>query len=76
METKLVIINNRTYKMETRHAKDMLKVIKDQVPARTIYAIEKNGIIQCVKDQYKEKAELIKAVREYTIKRYKVYYKA
>lgn len=75
MSKRLLMINNHAYETGAKQVKAMLKVICESVPLRTIYAVEKDGVIQCVNEQYDNKADILAQVNAYAVKRYKVYYR-
>ena len=70
-----LIINDRGYGMTKKQAEDVLKTIKKSMKRYTIYALEKDGIYQCVKEEFGGRYGLLNAVGRYSKDGYKVHYK-
>lgn len=69
------IINDRGYGMTKAQAEDVLQTIKKSMKRYTIYALEKDGIYQCVKEEFGGRYGLLGAVGRYSKDGYKVHYK-
>ena len=70
-----LIINDRGYGMTKKQAEDVLKAIKKSMKRYTIYALEKDGIYQGVKEEFGGRYGLLNAVGRYSKDGYKVHYK-
>jgi len=71
-EMKLAV-GNSVYEMKAEQLKAVLHVASKQVPFG-IYAISKKGIAILLKETYSTNDELKKAVSDYAMKGFKVYY--
>nr|DAM90482.1 MAG TPA: hypothetical protein [Caudoviricetes sp.] len=66
-------VGNSVYEMKTEQLKAVLHVASKQVPFG-IYAISKKGMAILLKETYSTNEELKKAVSDYAMKGFKVYY--
>jgi hypothetical protein len=66
-------VGNSVYEMKTEQLKVVLHIASKQVPFG-IYAISKKGVAILLKEAYSTNEELKKAVSDYAVKGFKVYY--
>lgn len=66
-------VGNSVYEMKAEQLKTVLHVASKQVPFG-IYAVSKKGMAILLKETYSTHEELKKAVSDYVMKGFKVYY--
>lgn len=66
-------VGNSVYEMKAEQLKAVLHIASKQVPFG-IYAISKKGMAILLKETYSTHEELKKAVSDYAMKGFKVYY--
>lgn len=71
----LLIIGENTYKMTMKQEKSMLSIASRMIK-KGIYAVEKQGVCELLKEQYKTEEDLKRAVKDYKEKGFKVHYNA
>lgn len=71
----IVLINGNTYKMGKNEFKGFIRELKKKFKRNNIIlGIEKNGIFECRKDEFKNPVELLDEVQRWNRKGYKCYY--
>ena len=68
-----LIMGNKVYKMTIKQKKSVLSIASRMIK-KGIYAVEKQGSCELLKERYYDDAELKKAVAEYKENGFKVYY--
>ena len=66
-------VGNSVYEMKTEQLKAVLHIASKQVPFG-IYAVRKKGMAILLRETYSTNEELKKAVSDYAMKGFKVYY--
>lgn len=71
----IILINGHTYKMGKNEFKGFIKELKKKFKGKNIIlGIEKDGILECRKDEFETPTELLDEVQRWISKKYKVYY--
>lgn len=70
-----VIIKNNVYAMTQKHKDAMMDIAKKYSSNCSIYALEKDYIIELTNKSYSAKSSLKRAVKQFESKGFKVYYK-
>ena len=68
-----VLVNGALYEMNQKQCRACLRVASKAVPCG-IYAIEKDGLCEMRKDTFGDLKEILKQVRAYEEKGFKVHY--
>lgn len=72
---KIIIGNDTVYEMGRKQANGVLKYASKQIPFG-VYAVEKDGIIECRKDKCQSSKELNHLIVDFHKKGFKVYFNA
>lgn len=70
-----LIIDGNVYKMTNKQEKSILGIASRMIK-KGIYAVEKDGVCELLKEKYTTDEELQRAIAEYEEKGFEVYYNA
>ena len=70
-----LIIDGNVYKMTIRQKKSVLSIASRMIK-KGIYAVEKHGVCELLKEKYTTDEELQRAIAEYQEKGFEVHYNA
>lgn len=71
----ILLINDHSYSCDRKQTRETIKVIKQRYKKNNvIVALEKDGIMECRKDEYEDPKTLLHDVQKWIALGYKVHY--